>query len=78
VLGIAIEEWGGALLRCGTPEPPPFVVWSSFQADTDYIKPSSREFMLVRLAARSGRHEDRAVAAEESGRVTTNRYTNEK
>jgi len=46
VLGIEIEEWGGALLRYDAPDHPPFVVWSPFQADTDYIKPSAREFML--------------------------------
>ena len=46
VLGIEIEEWGGALLRYDAPDHPPFVVWSPFQADTDYLKPSARAFMV--------------------------------
>lgn len=46
VLGIEIMEWGGTLLRYDTPGHPPFVVWNTFQEDSDYFKPSSREFMI--------------------------------
>jgi catechol 2,3-dioxygenase-like lactoylglutathione lyase family enzyme len=46
VLGFALEEWGGSLLRYDAPGHPPFVVWSPFAADSGYYKPSQREFML--------------------------------
>ena len=46
VLGLALEEYGAAMLSYDTPGHPPFVVWSPFAADTDYFKPSTREFML--------------------------------
>ena len=46
VLGFALEEWGGAMLRYDAPDHPPFVVWSPFAADSEYFKPSVREFML--------------------------------
>jgi predicted enzyme related to lactoylglutathione lyase len=45
VLGIAIQDWGGALLR-PDPQGPPHIVWSPFSADTNYFAPSSREFMV--------------------------------
>lgn len=43
-LGVAVENWGGALLNSDAP--PPHVVWSPFAADSDYFKPSAREFMI--------------------------------
>ena len=43
VLGIGVEDWGGALVKS---EGPPHVVWSPFAADTGYFKPSTREFMI--------------------------------
>ena len=46
VLGLHLEDWGGALLRSNRAEVPPHAVWASFKADTDYMQPSSREFML--------------------------------
>ena len=46
VLGIPIQSWGGALLPYDAPGHPPFVVLNAFPADTDYFKPSNREFML--------------------------------
>lgn len=46
VLGLDIETWGGCILRTDEPRHPPFVVWGPFQADTDYFKPSPREFMI--------------------------------
>ena len=46
VLGIEISEWGGAMLRTDAPGHPEFVVWNPFAADTEYYKPSTREFMV--------------------------------
>ncbi len=44
-LGLAIEDWGGAMLK-GEGAGPPFGVWSPFDKATGYFKPSSREFMI--------------------------------
>lgn len=46
VLGLKIETWGGAALPTDAPGHPPVVVWSAFPAATDYMAPSSREFMV--------------------------------
>ena len=46
VLGLAPEDWGGAMLRYDTPGHPPFVVWSPFASDGGYFQPSAREFMI--------------------------------
>jgi predicted enzyme related to lactoylglutathione lyase len=46
VLGIAIEDWNGAMLRYDTPQHPPFIVWGPFAKDTDYFAPSTREYMI--------------------------------
>ena len=46
VLGLKIEDWGGALLRYDAPQHPPVAVWSAFPATTNYMAPSTREFML--------------------------------
>jgi len=46
VLGLALEDWGGAMLRTDAPGHPEFVVWNPFAADTKYYEPSTREFML--------------------------------
>jgi catechol 2,3-dioxygenase-like lactoylglutathione lyase family enzyme len=46
VLGIPLEPWGGALLRYDAPGHPPTVVWSAFPSTTDYMSPSTREFMI--------------------------------
>jgi predicted enzyme related to lactoylglutathione lyase len=46
VLGVATEDWNGALLRSGTPAHPPYTVWAPFEESTDYFAPSSREFMI--------------------------------
>ena len=45
VLGLAVEDWGGALLK-PDPEGPPHVVWGPFAHDTEYFKPSAREHMV--------------------------------
>ena len=46
VLGIAIEDWGGAALKTDAPGHPPVVVWGPFKSDTKYFAPSTREFMI--------------------------------
>jgi catechol 2,3-dioxygenase-like lactoylglutathione lyase family enzyme len=46
VLGIPIESWGGAMLRYDAPNHPPVVVWNAMPAGSDYLAPSSRDFML--------------------------------
>ena len=46
VLGLAVEPWGGAMLKYDAPGHPPVAVWNAFSATTDYMAPSTREFML--------------------------------
>jgi predicted enzyme related to lactoylglutathione lyase len=46
VMGIKVEDWGGATLPYDAPDHPPVVVWSPFPAATDYMAPSTREFMV--------------------------------
>lgn len=46
VLGIAVESWGGALLRYDAPAHPPLATWAPFAAGGGYFKPSTREFMI--------------------------------
>ena len=46
VLGLKIEDWGGATLRYDTPQHPPLAVWSPFPQATDYMSPSTGEFMV--------------------------------
>jgi catechol 2,3-dioxygenase-like lactoylglutathione lyase family enzyme len=46
VLGIHIENWGGAALRYDDSKHPPVLVWSAFPQTTKYMKPSTREFMI--------------------------------
>ena len=46
MLGITLEPWGGALLRYDAPGHPPLAVWSAFAQSTDYMAPSTRDFML--------------------------------
>ena len=46
VLGISLESWGGAMLRYDSPGHPPAVVWNTFPSTTDYMAPSTREFMI--------------------------------
>lgn len=46
VLGIAIEDWGGALLRYDAAGHPPMVVWSPFPQDSNYFAPSDKPFMI--------------------------------
>lgn len=46
VLGLRIEDWGGAALSYEAPRHPPVLVWSPFADSTDYMAPSRREFMV--------------------------------
>ncbi len=46
VLGIPVQSWGGAMLGYDTPGHPPVVVWNAFPSTTDYMAPSTREFMI--------------------------------
>ena len=46
VLGITVEDWGGAALKTDAPGHPPVVVWGPFAKDTKYFAPSTREFMI--------------------------------
>src|SRR5215469_6103808 len=44
VLGVAVEDWGGALFR---PSPnAPTQVWAPFAADTTHFAPSAAPFMV--------------------------------
>ena len=45
VLGITVENWGGALFSPDA-QGPPHLVWSAFNQDTKYFAPSTREFMI--------------------------------
>jgi predicted enzyme related to lactoylglutathione lyase len=46
VLGLPIQPWGGAMLPTDAPGRPHVVVWNAFKATTDYMEPSTREFMI--------------------------------
>jgi len=44
-LGLALEDWGGALIKHDAAGPP-HLVWSPFSADTKYFAPSTKDFMI--------------------------------
>jgi catechol 2,3-dioxygenase-like lactoylglutathione lyase family enzyme len=46
VLGISLERWGGAKFRYDAPGHPPVLVWNAFPVSSDYMAPSTREFMI--------------------------------
>lgn len=46
VLGMPLEQWGGAALRYDSPGHPPVVTLNAFRQTTHYMDPSTREFML--------------------------------
>lgn len=46
MLGIPVEDWGGAALKYDAPGHPPVVVWSPFPQDSDYFAPSGKPFMI--------------------------------
>jgi predicted enzyme related to lactoylglutathione lyase len=46
VLGLDVKPWGGAALPTDAPGHPPKVAWTAFPASSDYLAPSTREFMI--------------------------------
>ena len=46
VLGLPLEDWGGALLGTDVEVRPPHLVWCPFRHDTDYFTPSTGAFMV--------------------------------
>lgn len=46
VLGIDVETWGGVILRYDAPKHPPVLTLNVFKDFSDYMAPSTREFML--------------------------------
>jgi len=46
ILGITVEAWGGAVLSYDAPLHPPKAAWIALPANSKYLAPSSREFML--------------------------------
>jgi len=46
VLGMKLEDWGGAALRYDDPQHPPALIWGVFADKTDYFAPSPREYMI--------------------------------
>jgi catechol 2,3-dioxygenase-like lactoylglutathione lyase family enzyme len=46
VLGIALESWGGAIMRYDAPGHPPMALWNAMPEHSDEIAPSHREFMI--------------------------------
>jgi predicted enzyme related to lactoylglutathione lyase len=48
VLGLSFESWGGVVFRpeLAADHPGAATVFSSFEAETDYFKPSTSEFMI--------------------------------
>ncbi len=46
VLGLEVASWGGAALPFDAPGHPPKVSWTAFPDTSDYMSPSTREFMI--------------------------------
>ena len=46
VLGLEVKPWGGAALPFDAPGHPPKVSWTAFPDTSDYMSPSTREFMI--------------------------------
>lgn len=46
VLGIKIQDWGGAAMPYDAPKHPPVLTLNAFKQATHYFDPSVREFML--------------------------------
>ena len=45
-LGLEVKAWGGAALPFDAPGHPPKVSWTAFPSSSDYMSPSTREFMI--------------------------------
>jgi catechol 2,3-dioxygenase-like lactoylglutathione lyase family enzyme len=52
-LGFEVEAWGGARFEWKKPGDAhsAYTVWSPFKADTDYLRPSSKPYMLNLLVS---------------------------
>lgn len=46
MLGISLEQWGGAMFRYNLPGHPPYTVWSSFSNGAKEFAHGRRDFML--------------------------------
>ena len=46
VVGIPMDSWGGVVFRTDSPQHPPAATWNAFPSSTDYMAPSTREFMI--------------------------------
>ncbi len=46
VLGLDVASWGGAALPFDAPGHPPKISWAAFPDSSDYMSPSTREFMI--------------------------------
>ena len=46
VLGLEVKPWGGAAMPFDAPGHPPKVSWTAFPESSDYMSPSTREFMV--------------------------------
>ena len=46
VLGLDVKPWGGAALPFDAPGHPPKVSWTAFPESSNYMNPSTREFMI--------------------------------
>ena len=46
VLGLEVKRWGGAAIPFDMPGHPPKVAWTAFPESSDYMSPSTREFMI--------------------------------
>ncbi len=46
VLGLEVASWGGAAMPFDAPGHPPKVSWTAFPDTSDYMSPSTREFMI--------------------------------
>ncbi|HEX4303922.1 MAG TPA: VOC family protein [Rhizomicrobium sp.] len=46
MLGLHVEDWGGAMLRTDAPGHPSVAVWNAVPQGSSYLAPSTREFMI--------------------------------
>lgn len=46
VLGLPLQNWGGAALRYDAPQHPPALIWNVLPAATNYLAPSTSGFMI--------------------------------
>ena len=46
VLGLEVKPWGGAVLPFDAPGHPPKISWTPFPDTSDYMSPSTRDFMI--------------------------------